>query len=71
MQALKNIHKNIRELLKITHNIQLPSNSTSELTLFSTEKTNRFIIESNTERKLDNLKQICGTLETLQDYLCM
>jgi len=66
MQALTNIHKNIQELLKITHNLQLP-NSKTELKLFSTEKSKKYIIESNTERKIDNLKQICGTLETLQD----
>mmetsp|Transcript_28389 Transcript_28389/g.23826 ORF Transcript_28389/g.23826 Transcript_28389/m.23826 type:complete len:108 (-) Transcript_28389:999-1322(-) len=36
--------------------------------LFSQNKSDKFIIESNHERKVENLKQIINTLEAIGEY---
>jgi len=38
-----------------------------DIKLFSNEKSDKFIIESNVDRKIDNIKQIISTLENIQD----
>jgi len=38
-----------------------------EIKLFSNEKSDKFIIESNVDRKIENIKQIISTLDNIHD----
>jgi len=62
------IHENFNELIKITKTINVPTMQVDDdIKLFSNEKSDKFIIESNVDRKIDNIKQIISTLENIQD----
>lgn len=68
--AIENIHTNFNELLKITKSIKMPEKSViehgvSSSKLFSQGKSDKFILESNHDRKIENLKQIINTLESI------
>jgi len=64
--AIDNIHQNFYELLKITKSIKMPvPNKDGSNKLFSQNRSDKFIIESNHERKVENLKQIINTLEAI------
>lgn len=67
--AIENIHTNFYELLKITKAIKMPEKNSEGLNnsskLFSQGKSDKFILESNHDRKIENLKQIINTLESI------
>lgn len=68
-KAVDYIHDNFNELNKITKTINVPTaNSDEEIKLFSNEKSDKFIIESNVDRKIENIRQIISTLEHIQNY---
>lgn len=62
------IHDNFNELSKITKTINVPTiQGDEEIKLFSNEKSDKFIIESNVDRKIENIKQIISTLDNIHD----
>lgn len=67
--AIDNIHTNFYELLKITKSIKMPEKMANEngnsSKLFSQGKSEKFILESNHDRKIENLKQILNTLQSI------
>lgn len=67
-KAIESIHENFNELNKITKTINVPTAQIDDdIKLFSNEKSEKFIIESNVDRKIENIKQIISTLENIQD----
>lgn len=68
VKAVDHIHDNFNELTKITKTINIPTSSGEEdVKLFSNEKSEKFIIESNVDRKIENIRQIVSTLENIQN----
>lgn len=67
-KAVNNIHSNILELVKVAYSVSTDDEShKKDVTLFSDQKTDKFIIEANNERKNEITKQIISTLENITD----
>jgi len=68
LKAVKNIQNNILELIKLSSGVLNEADmSKHHVNLFSDQKTDKFIIEANNERKNEIVRQIVSTLECLSD----